>query len=159
MTGANASTFETIEDRFFSKVVAGPNNCWVWAARRNEDGYGQFWFDGSMGRAHRFSWSLHNGMEIPEGLQVMHSCDNPPCVNPDHLSLGTNVENQADSYRKGRGNNPKGEAHGCAKLTAEQVFEIQSMDRTHRSQRSIAVQFGVSQKTIWRILNGKGWSA
>lgn len=158
MPGANASTFASVEDRFYAKVVAGPNECHIWIASRTPQEYGIFWFGGRMDRAHRVAWMLHHGA-IPHDMVVRHVvCDNPACVNPKHLAVGTDADNVNDRVSKGRSVNPKGEAHGCAKLTAEQVFEIQMMDMTDRTQRSVAKQFNVSQKTIWRILNGKGWA-
>lgn len=92
--------------RFWNKVKK-TDYCWLWTAYTNSDGYGQFWFRGTMGKAHRFSWILHNG-EIPKGVCVLHiECDNPPCVNPDHLELGTDADNMQDCLKKGRHGNTK----------------------------------------------------
>lgn len=89
-------------DRFWAKVDRS-GDCWVWTAYRNRNGYGQFWFNRSLHLAHRVSWILTNG-SIPDGLCVLHQCDNPPCVNPAHLWVGTQVENIADRDAKGRQN-------------------------------------------------------
>lgn len=92
-------------ERFWSKVgktgtVEYPN-CWIWMAYRNKKGYGRFRVQNKMWLAHRVSWSLSNG-EIPKGKQILHKCDNPPCVNPDHLKLGTSVDNMRDRDQRRR---------------------------------------------------------
>ena len=87
-------------DKFWKKVDKS-GDCWLWMAGKLEKGYGQFWFDGRTHRAHRMAWLLTNG-EIPEGMCVLHKCDNPPCVNPSHLWLGTNQDNMDDMNNKGR---------------------------------------------------------
>lgn len=93
-----------IESRFWSKVDKS-GDCWVWVAGKWSSnpklGYGQFWKDGSMHKAYRVAWELTHG-PIPPGAHVMHVCDNPPCVNPEHLVLGTHGANMADKKRKGR---------------------------------------------------------
>lgn len=91
------------EDRFWSKVdkSGGPDACWTWTAARNRNGYGQFWQGRNGIVVHRFSWMMHNG-PIPVGLFCCHHCDNPPCVNPAHLFIGTNSDNMRDAQRKGR---------------------------------------------------------
>jgi hypothetical protein len=86
-------------ERFQSMVSVGPG-CWEWVAAKDRDGYGQFKGNGHV-RAHRFSYDEFVG-PIPEGLQVLHRCDNPSCVNPEHLWVGTNADNMADKCEKGR---------------------------------------------------------
>lgn len=95
-------TKDSIDMRFWRKVQKS-DGCWWWISVRNEDGYGQFRNDelGRMEGAHRFSWRLTHG-DIPHGMCVLHHCDNPPCVNPDHLFLGTQQDNIADMHAKGR---------------------------------------------------------
>src|SRR6187455_237481 len=107
----------TIENRFFTKVAdKDENGCMEWLAYRHPLGHGMFGFDGKMGYAHRFSYQLHIG-KIPKGKHVLHKCDNRACVNPDHLFLGTQSDNNLDMYKKGRCRGPRGERNALAKLT------------------------------------------
>lgn len=89
-----------IEIRFWKKVEK-TNDCWLWIAGKYPDGYGVFWNGTTYDGAHRISWELHYG-EIPKGMLVCHTCDNPPCVNPEHLWIGTKKDNNNDRTKKGR---------------------------------------------------------
>ncbi len=91
------------DERFFGKIEqpATGASCWIWAASRNPEGYGHFFFDGQVIGAHRYSWIRKFGA-IPDGLCVLHRCDNPRCVNPEHLFLGTKDDNNQDKVKKGR---------------------------------------------------------
>ena len=91
-----------VAERFWSKVKKQPNGCWEWQAAKTRLGYGRFAPEGTTVKAHRVSFELCKG-PIPDGMHVMHSCDNPPCVNPEHLSLGSNQDNVNDREAKGRG--------------------------------------------------------
>ena len=97
----NKGVTEDLTERFWSKVVKIDDGCWLWTAALLLDGYGQIWLGQTMERAHRLSWIIHFG-PIPEGLCVLHTCDNPPCVRPGHLFLGTQLDNVRDAIRKGR---------------------------------------------------------
>ena len=101
----------------------GPDDCWLWLGKLTDDGYGSFTATlrgKQVWKAHRYSWLLNVG-EIPGKRLVCHSCDNPACVNPDHLWLGTHKQNQLDMQIKGR--QVRGRKHGSVKLTEEQVLE------------------------------------
>lgn len=94
-----------ITERFWTKVQK-TETCWLWGASKNKWGYGWVKLNGSMRGAHRVSYELTKG-QIPNGFEILHKCDNPPCVNPDHLSSGTHGDNIRDMFKKGRGS-PRG---------------------------------------------------
>ena len=146
-------------DRFWIKVRVGPRqSCWEWQGSRTPKGYGNMKVGGrAVAYSHRISWIIHAG-PIPDGMIVMHSCDNPPCVNPAHLRLGTMAENTADMLRKGRGTT--GERNYSAKLTWEQVDQIRALYRGRGkgpTQQEIADRFGVANSVVSRILTGQIW--
>lgn len=121
-------------------------------------GYGAFWYKGRMARAHRVSWVLHNG-GIPEGIEVMHKCDVPACVRPDHLMLGTQADNVADMVAKGRdGKSPlHGEQTPWSKLTELDVQAIRLRLALKERHYIIARDYGVARTTITAISVGKNW--
>lgn len=141
--------------RFWKKVDKGPS-CWVWIAARYKDGYGQFWFRGRMTRAHIASYQMHVG-EIPDGLWVLHKCDNPWCVRPDHLFLGTPSDNMKDMHRKNRHAVYSGEENPASKLTKQKVDEAREQHVLGVSQRQLAKRMGVSPATMSLAINGKTW--
>lgn len=151
-----------IEDRFWEKVNRRDDDeCWEWMGATNALGYGSFFVEkvGGVIRtslAHRMGYQLEVG-QIPAGALVLHSCDNPPCVNPAHLSLGTNLDNAADRESRGRGGQPKGSRSGNAKLTEADIREIRDL-YPFMTQDDLAMRFGVCQTTISRIVLGKSWS-
>lgn len=133
--------------------------CWNWEGRKDKDGYGIMicTIDGKKEqRANRISWRYYRGA-IPEGLQVLHHCDNPSCINPDHLFVGTGGDNMADKTRKGRNNPPVGERAGNAKLKDEDILEIRRRHANGEVQRRIAESFGVGYKAINKIVLGLRW--
>lgn len=94
----------TLEEAFYESILPGkPNECWEWLGTRDDRGYGKIIIKGVRHKGHRLSWVVHNG-SIPDGLNVLHKCDNPPCVNPHHLFLGTQRDNIMDMVSKGRAN-------------------------------------------------------
>lgn len=128
--------------------------CWEWNGTRSH-GYGRVRRaeGGYMAMAQRVAYETWVG---PVGdAHVLHRCDNPPCINPAHLFLGTNADNIADRVAKGRDGNHKGEAHGGSKLTDEQVIAIRAETGL---QREIAARYGVSQQLISQVRLGQGWS-
>ena len=143
------------DERFWNKVDKS-GECWLWTASTLGKGYGQFWDGNKRVTAHRFSWVLHNG-PIPEGLHVLHHCDVPVCVNPEHLWLGTNADNVHDCMAKGRTSKvrAKGEQSGSALLTQNDVLIIRN---DHRFHRLIAADYGVARSTIQAVKSGHTWA-
>ena len=141
--------------RFWEKVNRrGPDDCWEWQACRTQDGYGMFRIDGSTCRAHRVAFVIVNG---DAKLQVLHHCDNPPCCNPNHLYAGTNDNNVRDRDKKGRAADHRGEKHGRAKLTEDNVHEIRRLRENGWLLREIAEEYGIHLSQVFRICNGKHW--
>jgi hypothetical protein len=144
---------QTDVSRFWRVVDCG-DVCWMWRAGLDRDGYGKFHAAGRHLKAHRFSWQLHHG-PIPTGLFVCHRCDNPGCVRPDHLFLGTASDNNKDCAAKGR--HVFGERNGRSKLTVDQVREIRARHADGESQGSLAKQFGISHRSIQFIVRQIHW--
>jgi len=142
------------EERFWSMVKRGdPDSCWEWQGRIIKDGYGAFHLKGKRIIASRFAWILTYG-EIPQGMCVLHKCDNPACVNPRHLFLGTQKDNMQDAVLKWRKSGPH---NGRTKLTWPQVDTIRLLFQMGWSAYRLAKFFGVNYKTVWQILKGKTW--
>ena len=144
-------------DRLWIPVTE--SGCWLWLGGCDNDGDGKAKVNRKHIRAHRWSWMLHRG-EIPAGLHVLHHCDVTCCVNPGHLFLGTNLENDQDKRQKGREyvlEVMKGEAHPHAVLTEAEVLEIRSL-RGKVRQVDLAVRYGVHHSHISRVQRGKFWA-
>lgn len=147
-----------LSERFWAKVSRGaPDSCWEWQGCRNRDGYGVFMLSRAQGsdRAHRVSWALLHG-PIPSGKVVRHRCDNPSCVNPAHLLLGTQAQNVEDMVGRGRQRGPASERSRSTKLTAEQVAEIRQAEGTIKQ---LGARYGVHFSTIARIRRAETWRA
>ena len=140
------------EELFWKRVAKTPT-CWLWTGYKTKGGYGLLTVNSKSYTAQRFSWILHNG-PIPFGLDVLHKCDNPPCVNPDHLFLGTQQDNVVDSVNKGRFRIRQGKGQ---KLTKSQVSHIKFLLGSGKSGASLARKFGVSRQSINYIKLGKTW--
>lgn len=146
--------------RFWSKVnILTPDLCWEWTGRRTVANYGSIYVSGRTLAAHRLSFFLTTG--IWSQIYICHKCDNPPCCNPNHLFEGTAEVNGQDAVSKGRNNNihtkghARGQFHGLAKLTVEQVFEIRSSKET---RAKLATRFGVSVTTIRSAQISRTWN-
>lgn len=153
------ATQKPIEERFWSKVDKtpghGPNgDCWLWTGRPDRFGYGIISYKGKFARTHVCSYSMHHG-GISKGLQVLHKCDIPGCVNPDHLWLGTNADNMADRKAKGRyATASKGSTHYKAKLNEDDVRRIRADPRDHLT---IAAEYGTSRSNVGNIKHRRAW--
>lgn len=148
--------------RFWSKVAIGePLSCWEWTASRGSNlpghNYGKIGVDGGNRFAHRVSWILANG-PIPIGMDVLHHCDNPPCVNPSHLYLGTHTDNMRDRSVRGRFPSTAGSLHPEAILTEQAVMDIRERRRNgdHRVQAT-AAEYGISVSTYWAVVLYRSW--
>ncbi len=147
----NSKVVQRFEGKFFKDV---DTDCWNWNAGKTGKGYGQFKLKGKYVQAHRFSYLYYVG-EYPEYLHVLHTCDNPLCVNPDHLFLGTNTSNMQDKVLKSRCNHKSGEKHHKAKLTMHQVRRIREFASVEVSYRELSNLFSVDTSTIRRIVENK----
>lgn len=146
--------FLSDKERFDDGYAVDSNGCWVWnKSTRGTKPYGQFWMRGKNMKANRASWILYKG-SIPHGMCVLHNCDNPSCVNPEHLFLGTNQDNSDDMYQKGRDRHLSCESHPLSKLTKQQVLEILN---SNEKQKDLAMKFKVCKMQISRIKRGLRW--
>jgi len=146
-----------LEQRFWERVDRrNPDECWLWLAGKTT-GYGTIWNGTKDVLAHRLSYELEHGY-LSDSMDVCHTCDNPTCVNPNHLFLGTHRDNMVDRDKKGRGKIPdnRGENHGLARLTKLQVIEIFSL-RGKESRRITANRYGISSGYVSRIQSRKAW--
>jgi hypothetical protein len=162
----------TTEERFWKNVdkSGGPESCWLWTAGKSGD-YGDFWIAGGHTGAHRMAYVLSRG-GIPDGMFVCHKCDNPICVNPAHLFLGTCADNLADMAQKGRAAKgdqngrrlhpesvPRGEGSASAKLTEQQVIAMRVRFAGGGVTKSdLMREYGVSHRQVRNILARRQWA-
>jgi hypothetical protein len=146
-----------MEVRFWQRVTKGrPDECWLWPGATNGK-YGMTCRGGRKGTkvyAHRASWEIANGMPVPDGLHIAHTCDTPLCVNPAHLFAATRAENMADMVAKRR--STYGTRHPGAKLTEADVLEIRRRYRLGNG-KVLGKEFGVTYKMIHLIVRGLNW--
>jgi len=137
-------------ERFEEKICPEPNTgCWLWTAGTFSTGYGASYHDGKMLKAHRASYELYCG-KIPNEMCILHKCDTPPCVNPDHLYLGTSQENRDDKMLKNR--------QARHKLTSDMVVDIRKKYKDNsRYQWELAIEYNVSQALISCIVTNRIW--
>jgi hypothetical protein len=141
---------QTVLQRFEQKYIPEPNSgCWLWIGAITPFGYGKIYYDGRYKYSHRLSYEMSIG-EIDSDNVVCHKCDNPSCVNPDHLFQGTPKQNTKDMIQKNR------HAHGekISKLSESEVIDIYNSNSTHES---LGLMYGVNRATITKIKNGQRW--
>lgn len=148
--------------RFWGKVQK-TTSCWLWIGRKNSQGYGYFWLgtkqDGKDRIAHRVAYEIAHGC-LPSGMHVLHRCDNPSCVRPDHLWAGTHTDNMHDMFSKGRRRPARGERNGNSRLTMREVNEIRDAYVPKVvTCKILARRYGVTPPTIHRIICGRTWTA
>lgn len=153
--GRSGRPKEDPEVRFW-KYVQKTSDCWLWTGGLYKKGYGQFWDGERMVRAHRFAYELFVG---PIGdVLVLHECDTPGCVNPEHLFLGTHEDNMRDMVQKGRAPQNQGERNGMAKLTRRQAWTARYAHLKYGiSQAQIAKRYGVTPAAISLLVRGVNW--
>ena len=149
-------------EQYFWPRVLKTDDCWIWTGPVSNSGYGVVMFQRKNYLVHRLSYELHFG-PIPDDMWVLHRCDNPICVRPDHLFLGTPQDNTSDMIAKNRRISPtpnpkRGQEHPMAKLTGIQVDKIRSLYATGQyKQANLARRYGVTRTTICDILHGRIW--
>ncbi|WP_123351021.1 HNH endonuclease [Pseudomonas brassicacearum] len=133
--------------------------CLIWRGGLSAAGYGYVWHEGKNRATHRVSFELNVG-PIPSGLELLHSCDTPACIEPSHLSPGTHAQNMQDMVDRKRCNRVSGEQHHLAKLSESQVAELRRRYKPYcrtNSSGALAKEFGVSQRTVWAAIKAITW--
>lgn len=148
-------TRERWEKNFLASVKYRSTGCWEWSKFRDPLGYGRCRLNGRKYTTHRASW-LHFRGTVPKGLCVLHKCDNPPCVNPDHLFVGTFKDNTIDKELKGRANHPRGVEHHASVLTPAKVKWIRK-NRYRLTMHATAKKLGTSVSCVNHVLQGRSW--
>ena len=146
----------TITQNDFWSRVQKTDNCWLWLGYpRTREGYGGYTVSGKTYLSHRFAYLITHG-ELPDELQVCHTCDNPRCVNPAHLFLGTTLDNMRDRDRKGR-RNAVGTKNGAARLTEQSVRDLRRRVSSGESIPALAREFGVLRGAVWNAVTRRTW--
>jgi HNH endonuclease len=148
----------TYEERFWKRVKKS-SKCWEWQGRLEESGYARIKRQGQRTQifVHRLAWELVNGL-IPDGLDILHTCDNRKCVRPTHLFLGTATDNMQDMLRKGRANKARGERHGNVKLSEQDIRAIRERASSGEPQMKLAIEYDVHFMTINKIVRRQRWA-
>lgn len=150
-----------IVDRLLSRIKVTPNGCFEWQGSRKgktkESGYGRIQIDGKTHLAHRVSYQVFRG-PTPPGMHVCHKCDNPCCINPSHLFLGTVQDNLRDAASKGRTDKRTGERNASCKLTTETILAIRESHAMGVSSYDIARKYSISHAHTRKIINRKRWA-
>lgn len=145
---------ERFEEKYIPEALTG---CFLWiGAIHSNWGYGSFRYNGKTIKAHRASYQIYKG-EITNNLQVLHKCDNPACVNPNHLFLGTNVDNRNDMNKKNRANPPSGSNHWNAKITKDQVIKMRELFYAGEEITKLSIIYSLNKKHIQDICKRRSW--
>lgn len=142
------------EKRFHEKYEISENGCWLWNSRDSRSRACSFWFRKVRMTAYRASYLMHKG-EIPKGMVVRHKCDDPACVNPEHLELGTQIDNCADKVLRGRCNAKAGSAHSNTSLTEKDVLDMRA---SSESRKALAIRYGLHYMTVTDIIKRRTWT-
>lgn len=144
-------------DDFWKRVHHdAEDRCWYWAGGHKEAGYGTYYANGRSNAAHRVAYALHAGALAP-GMTVRHKCDNPPCVNPNHLVAGTQTQNVQDRDERSRRQAPRGVRNGHSKVNDDRVREIVTAVALGESQVAVARRLGIEKSTVGKIVRGQSW--
>lgn len=149
--------FKSEEERFLEKFDVVPSGCWEW---RDCKSYPKFWTQGRYVKASRYALQKYGGVKFKPGQFACHHCDNPRCVNPDHLFVGTQTDNMMDRSKKGRRGDVHGEKNGRAKLNRADVAKIRKIYASGRvNQTELGIKFGISQTRISSVVRNASWLA
>lgn len=146
------TNLDLLKTTLFNRSRLAENGCWEWVGYFGSGGYGMMGYNGKNQRAHRVSYEAYKG-SIPKGMVVRHTCDNPACINPDHLILGTQKDNVADREARNR-RVVNGEQIGTSKLTEKDVLEIRA---SQENLDVLACRYGIDRSNVWMIRTGKSW--